>query len=158
MVEIKNLEFMAKSNPAAEAAETTLACGDSMYIMQKHQTDIGLEKSIQSQQQRSGALQTPVQSSQQHDTRGVQLMQDDAPVLSFQDSVAMQTIQTDVESVESEADALRTHMKMLESGQLAILAALNGLQKPSGSVQTSSGNDSSSLMAESGGPRTTGQG
>jgi hypothetical protein len=70
----------------------------------------------------------------------------------------MQTVQSDMESVTSEVDALRAQMKSLEAGQIAILDALNGLQRPSGSVQTSAGTDPSSLTDESGGPRTTGQG
>jgi hypothetical protein len=64
----------------------------------------------------------------------------------------MQTVQSNMESLKSEVDALRAHMKSLESGQLAILDALSCLQKLSGSVQTSAGTEPSSLTDESGGP------
>jgi hypothetical protein len=85
-------------------------------------------------------------------------MQDDALVLSFQDSIAMKTVQSGMESVKSEVEALCAKMKTLKSGQAAIVAVLNCLQKLAGSVQTSTGTEPSSLTDESGGPRTTGQG
>jgi hypothetical protein len=40
-------------------------------------------------------------------------MQDNASVLYFQDIIAMQTVQLNMESVQSEVDALRAHMKYL---------------------------------------------
>jgi hypothetical protein len=102
MAEKENLEFMATSNPAGEAAEKTLlASVESMSVMQKVQTDTDLEESSQSQQQRSGASQSTVQRSQQHDTRGVHPIQDDTSVVSFQDSIAMQKVQYNMESVKS---------------------------------------------------------
>jgi hypothetical protein len=129
-----------------------------MSIMQKAQNDISQDEPIQSQRQRIGASQATMKRSQRHDTRGVQPLQDNASVLSFQDSIDMQTVQSDMESVKSEVDALRAQMKSLESGQLAILGALNGVQKLPGSVQTSAGTKPPSLMDESGGPRITRQG
>jgi hypothetical protein len=159
MMEIENLEFTATSNPAGgEAEKTFLASVDSMLIMQKAQNEISQDEPSQSLQHRSGASQAIMTRSQQHDTRGVQPLQDDTSVLSFQDSIAMQTVQSYMESVKSEVDALRAHIISLESGQIAILAALNGLQNPSGSVQTSARTEPSSLTDESGGPRTTGHG
>jgi hypothetical protein len=112
--------------PARESAEKTfLASVDSMSIMQKVQNDISQEELSQNQQQRSGASQAKMQSCQQHDTRGFQPMQDDASLLSFQESIALQTVQSDMESVKSEVDNLRAQMKSLESRQLSILDALN---------------------------------
>jgi hypothetical protein len=49
-------------------------------------------------------------------------------------------------------------MKTLEMGPTAIVAALNGFQKLSGSVQMSTGTDPSILTEDSGGPsRATGR-
>jgi hypothetical protein len=151
--------FFLDIQSSREAAEKTfLVSVDSMSIMQKGQNNIGLEETSQSQHQMSGATREAVQPSQQHDTQGTQPMQDDTSVLSFQDSITMQTVQSDMNSVTSEVDTLRAQMKTLKSGQVAILAALNCLQKPAGSVHTSTGTDPSILIDESGGPRTTGQG
>jgi hypothetical protein len=92
-----------------------------------------------------------VQQSQQRDMRSAQLP-DDASANYFQDIITLNSVRSDMESVKSEVDALRHQMKNLETGQDAIMAALNGLQKPLGSVQSSTGTDPSILMEESGGP------
>jgi hypothetical protein len=99
-----------------------------------------------------------VQQSQQHDTRSAQLP-DDASAISFQESLTLNSVRSDMESVKYEVDALRHQMKNLETGQAAIVATLNGLQKPSSSVQSSTGTKPSNLTEESGGPsRASGHG
>jgi hypothetical protein len=99
-----------------------------------------------------------VQQTQQHDMRSAQLP-DDASAIYFEESLTLNSVRYDMEPVKSEVEALLHQIKNLETGQAAILPALNGLQKPLGSVHSSTGTEPSSLTEDSNGPtRATGQG
>jgi hypothetical protein len=78
----------------------------------------------------------------------VQSQPDDASAIYFQESLALNYVISDTESVKSEVEALRNQMKNLETGHAAILTALNGLQKQSGCVLTSAGTEPTSLTEE----------
>jgi hypothetical protein len=161
MLEIENLELVDKSNPAGEAAEQTfLANVDSMYILQTDTDRMTVSDTQLHPPTTPLIVCHPVQHLQQHDMRSAQLP-DDASAISFQEILALNSVRSDMESDKSVLVALRHQMKNLETGQAPILAALNGLQKPLGSIQSSTGTDPSSLAEEeeSGGPsRATGHG
>jgi hypothetical protein len=122
-----------RSNPSGEAVEQKfLASVDSMSILQKDMERMTVSGTLLHLPTNLSISRHTVHS-QQHDTRSAQLP-DDASSISFEESLALNSVRSDMELVKSEVDALRHQMKNLGTGQVAILSALNGLPKPPGSV------------------------